>query len=54
MSGSAFTKNMIDDNPVQSVQEIAEYNSCGKGGNETEILKCLREVGKWKKKLSIE
>lgn len=46
MSGSAFTKYMIDDNPVQSVKEIAELNGCGMGRNETEILKCLRQVGK--------
>lgn len=45
MSGSAFTKYIIDDNPVQSVQEIAEFNGCGKEINETEILRCLRQVG---------
>lgn len=45
MSGSAFTKYSIDDNPVQSVQEIAEFNGCGLERNETEILKCLRQVG---------
>lgn len=43
MSGSAFTKNMIDDSPVQSVQQIAEFNNCGSARNKTEILKCLRE-----------
>ncbi|XP_037052490.1 carboxylesterase 5A [Bradysia coprophila] len=43
MSGSAFTKNMIDDSPVQSVRQIAEFNQCGSARNETEILKCLRE-----------
>lgn len=45
MSGSAFTKYVIDDSPAQSVKEIAEFNGCGRGRNETEILKCLREVG---------
>lgn len=46
MSGSAFTKYAIDDNPTQSVREIAEYNQCGSERNETDILKCLRQVGK--------
>lgn len=43
MSGSAFTKNMIDDSPMQSVWQIAEINQCGASRNEMEILKCLRE-----------
>lgn len=46
MSGSAFTKYAIDDSPVQSVEQIAEFNQCGVGRNETEILKCLRQVRK--------
>lgn len=53
MSGSAFTKYMIDDNPVQSVQEIAEFNVCGRG-NETDILRCLRQVGMGNSKLKFK
>lgn len=46
MSGSAYTRSMIDDTPTQSVKEIATFNNCGGARNETEILKCLREVRK--------
>lgn len=43
MSGSPFTQNAINDEPKQSVNEIAENNKCP-ATNETELVKCLREV----------
>ncbi|KAJ6647592.1 Esterase E4 [Pseudolycoriella hygida] len=43
MSGSAFTKFVIDEEPIQSVRQIAEFNGCGAEKNETDILNCLRQ-----------
>lgn len=43
MSGNALTTYAIDKAPVQSVEDIARINKCTTY-NETEILKCMREV----------
>lgn len=43
MSGTPYTQHTLDETPQQSVQEIAKINSCPTT-NETEIVKCLREV----------
>lgn len=43
MSGSPFTQNTINTEPKQSVNEVAEHNKCPTT-NETELVKCLREV----------
>lgn len=43
MSGSPYTQYTLDENPVQTVQEIAKINSCP-ATNETEIVNCLRKV----------
>lgn len=43
MSGTPYTQYTLDEKPHQSVQEIAEINSCPKT-NETEIVNCLRKV----------
>lgn len=43
MSGSPYTQYTLDETPHQSVQEIAQINSCPTT-NETEIVKCLRKV----------
>ena len=44
MSGSPYQKYTTDDAPKQSVQDIARFNNCPTT-NETEIVRCLREVG---------
>lgn len=43
MSGSPYSQHAIDDKPTQSTKEIAAFNNCQKE-NETEIVKCLRDV----------
>lgn len=43
MSGNSLTQYAIDDEPVQTVKDIANINGCPTT-NETEILRCMREV----------
>ena len=43
MSGSPLTKYAFDEQPVQSVKEIASIHRCD-SNKEIEIIKCLRKV----------
>lgn len=42
MSGTALSQYSIDNEPIQTVEDIAKINNCPHDDNETEILNCLR------------
>lgn len=45
MSGTPMTKYATDEQPAQSVRQIAELNGCGaQVGKEVELLRCMRNV----------
>lgn len=52
MSGTPYSQNSIDNSPRQSFEEVSTANKCSSSNN-TEIIKCLRDVRKQMKRRKI-